>query len=67
MKLDIYPTRIECVDETGEKVFSVESFDASTASIDVPGLLTYAKWDQLAPLIRQALVDLRLVSEVDAT
>lgn len=66
MKLDIYPTRIECVDDAGEKVFSVEAFDTSTASIDVPYVLTPAQWDQIAPLIRQALVDLRLDGDVTA-
>ena len=64
MKLDIYPTRIECVDETGDLVFSVESFDEYVASLAVKATLSVADWDQIAPLIRQALVDLRLV---DAT
>jgi len=67
MKLLLCPKRIECIDEDGEVVFSVEAIDDGGADVTITELMSAAKWDQIAPLIRQALVDLRLASEVDAT
>ena len=70
MKLEFSakPSRIECVDDDGSSVFVVTPLPGGGASIHLaPTTSKTMTLDQIAPLIRQALVDLRLVSDEDAT
>jgi len=61
MKLDIYPTRIDCERDDGALMFRIKTYSETAAEIVMPTPMNASQWDQIAPLIRQALVDLRLV------
>ena len=57
--LKVYPTRFEAY-EAGDAVFQVEAFDESAATVKIDTVLNVEKWDEIAPLIRQCLVDMEL-------
>lgn len=48
----------------GERVFTVECFDDETAKIDIREVINVARWDEIAPLIRQCLVDMKLEGDI---
>lgn len=61
MRYLVYPTIIECVDpEIKVEVFTVKAFDECAAEVKIDALVGVTQWDEIAPLIRQALVDLKL-------
>ena len=39
MKITLYPTRIEAVDETGDAVFHLETFDEHTCKLEMRALI----------------------------
>lgn len=43
MSIDVYPVRIEAVDELGEVVFKIETFDEYTATIEMKTLTSPGK------------------------
>jgi len=52
----MYPIRFECVDnETDDLLFIVEMFDNKAANISIKTLVNVELWDEIAPLIREAL------------
>jgi hypothetical protein len=50
--------------EGGDGVFTVECFDEAAAKVIITDLLNVARWDEIAPLIRQCLVDMRLEGDI---
>lgn len=54
--ITMYPTMFEAVDEMGDTVFHIKCFDEAVSSISIEYTANAALWDEIAPLVRQALV-----------
>lgn len=55
-----YPIRIEAVDETGNAMFHLETFDEYTCKLDMHRLLSPDNVDATVEAIRQAVAMLKL-------
>jgi hypothetical protein len=61
MTLRMVPVEFECYDvDMKELVFTVKAFDESSANVEIKTLVNVAAWDEMAPMIRAALVALDL-------
>ena len=59
MSIEVYPTTFEAFD--GEVlIFKVEVFDENLANVTITDLMNVKTWDEISPLIRQCLVDMKL-------
>ena len=57
----LYPTHFECIDtELKQDIFTVKAFDESAAEVGIDMLVNVKDWDEIAPLIRKALLALKL-------
>ena len=65
MNIKISPVAFEAYNEIG-LMFKVEAFDEYTASLKVDTLLDVSIWDEISPLIRKCLVDMKLEVEGEA-
>ncbi len=61
MKYALYPTRFECVENDAGRqfMFSVKMFDGDSATVKIKTLVDVACWDEISPLIRNALVQMQ--------
>lgn len=59
MDIKVYPTTFEAYDEDMQ-VFKVEVFDENYAKVTINDLMNVNIWDEVSPLIRQCLVDMKL-------
>ena len=59
--MKMYPIRFEAVDND-ELVFKVEMVDEAAASVLIKTLVTVQTWDEIAALVREALVKMELTS-----
>lgn len=50
--------------ESGNLVFTVECFDEASATISIKQVINVARWDEIAPLIRQCLADMKLEGDI---
>ena len=57
--MNVFPTKFEAY-ESESPIFSVEAFDEATATVKIDSVVDVALWDEIAPLIRKCLVDMRL-------
>lgn len=60
--IEVAPTKFEGY-EDADGIFTIEAFDEATAKVIITDLVDVARWDEIAPLIRQCLVDMRLVGD----
>ena len=61
MTIDVYPVKIEAIDEIGGIVFKLETFDEHTASIEIKTLIAPGKsLTELFEAIRQGVDMLKL-------
>lgn len=59
--IEVYPVKIEAVDDIGEIVFKLETFDESAATIEIKTLVAPGKsLDELLNAIRQGVDMLKL-------
>lgn len=58
--IDTYPTKFEAYQDGDLPVFKVEAFDEFSAQITISSVVSLAEWDEIAPLIRKCLVDMKL-------
>lgn len=59
--MKVYPTQVECIDDSGEVVFRVETFDEHTASIKLADTVVSEKSvDELFASLRTAFTMLDL-------
>lgn len=61
MTFALYPTRIEAVDETGDAMFHLETFDEHTCKLDMHGFLSPDNVDETLDAIRQGVAMLKLL------
>ena len=59
MPMSMTPVAFEGYDTT-DLCFKVVAFDGHSAEITIATVVNVYMWDQMAPLIRQALVDMHL-------
>ena len=57
--MDVYPIEFECLDHD-DPIFKVKAFDGKYAEIKIDTPINVALWDQIAPLIRDCLVQMKL-------
>lgn len=62
--IDVYPTTFEAYQDHDLAVFKVEAFDEFSAQITISSVVSLAEWDEIAPLIRQCLVDMKLEGDI---
>lgn len=55
MSIKIYPTRCEAVDEDGEVVFTVATFDADCYNLEVNAVVDAENWPRIAKAIEFTL------------
>ena len=60
MSITLYPTRIEAVDEAGDAVFHLETFDEHTCKVDMNGLIGPNNLDDILDAIRRGVAMLEL-------
>ena len=60
MTITIYPTRIEAVDETGDLVFHLETFDEHTCRLEMRGLISPNNLDDVLEAIKRGVAMLEL-------
>lgn len=59
--MKVYPTNVEAVDDAGDVVFRVHTFDEHTASIEIqPTVFSEASLEELCAALRQAFKLLEL-------
>lgn len=58
--IDVYPTTFEAYQDGDIAVFKVEAFDECSAQITISSIVSVTEWDEIAPMIRQCLVDMKL-------
>lgn len=58
--IDVIPVKFEAYDDMNDGVFQVEAFDEAAATVTISTVVTVALWDEIAPLIRQCLLDMKL-------
>ena len=58
--MDVYPTEFKCFDYDGEPIFMVRSPHEGAAQIQIDAFIDVEAWDQIAPLIRDCLVQMKL-------
>ena len=62
--IDCYPVKFEAIfTESCNGVFKVTAFDECCATVEIDAPMNVAVWDEIAPMIRQCLVDMKLESE----
>lgn len=59
--MKMYPIKFEASDND-ELVFKVEMVDEAAASVLIKTLVTVQTWDEIAALVREALVKMELTS-----
>ena len=57
--IEVYPTTFEAFDDE-ILIFKVEVFDEYLANVTISDLMDVKTWDEISPLIRQCLVDMKL-------
>lgn len=62
--IDVYPTKFEAYQDGDLAVFKVEAFDECSAQITISSVISLTEWDEIAPLIRQCLVDMKLEGDI---
>lgn len=61
MTITVYPTKFEAYDnDLQEGIFTVEAFDDCAANVKISSILDVAMWDEISPMIRKCLVDMKL-------
>lgn len=60
MPITMTPTAFEGYDEIAEGAFIVRAADEAAAEITISTYINVNLWDEIAPLIRQALLAMRL-------
>jgi hypothetical protein len=61
MTLKMVPVEFECYEtDMEELVFKVKAFDQSSANVEIETVVNVESWDEMAPLIRAALVAMKL-------
>ncbi len=65
MSITLYPTRIEALDEAGDVVFHLETFDERTCHLRMAGLLGLGNLDEVLDAIKLgvAMLQLEKISE----
>lgn len=58
--IKVYPVKIEAVDEDGQVQFTMETFDASAATVEIKTSIGPGNIDQLTAAMRRAVVILEL-------
>lgn len=59
--IEVYPVKIEAVDaDTKDIVFTLETFDEYSATLDVRSVVNLAFWDELSASIREGIIMLKL-------
>jgi hypothetical protein len=66
MSIILYPTRIEAVDEAGQAMFHLESFDEHTCSLKFDGLIGPDNLTEVLDAIRAGVEMLDLKGDDDA-
>lgn len=56
--IDVYPTKFEAYD-ADSGMFKVEAFDEGGAEVKIDTIVNVALWDEIAPLIRECLVQMK--------
>ena len=57
--MKVYPTEFECLDHD-TPIFKVKAFDGEYAEVKIGTPINVALWDEIAPLIRDCLVQMKL-------
>ena len=50
-----YPTRFECVDESGDLIFNVTTFDQHSANVQIKYLVNEKNWKAISEAIQDCL------------
>jgi nitrogen regulatory protein PII-like uncharacterized protein len=58
--MKLYPTKFECIDETGAPVFTVEMFDEAAATVAIKTLVNEHSWREVAEKVAEALKRMEL-------
>lgn len=58
--IQVYPIKIEAVDETGQVQFTMETFDAQVATVEIKTVIGPGNIDELTAAMRRAVVMLEL-------
>ena len=57
--MEMYPTEFECLDHD-TPIFKIKIFDRECAEVKIDIPVDVPMWDRMAPLIREALVQMKL-------
>jgi len=60
--IEVAPTKFEAY-EGSDGIFTVTAFDEAAANVIITDLVNVARWDEISPLIRRCLIDMRLVGD----
>ena len=58
--INVYPIKIEAVDEDGDLQFTMETFDAHAATVEIKTVIGPDNIDELTAALRRAVVMLEL-------
>lgn len=58
--INVYPIKIEAVDEAGELQFTMETFDEHAATVEIKTVIGPDNIDELTAAMRRAVVMLEL-------
>ena len=58
--INVYPIKIEAVDEAGDVQFTMETFDTHCATVEIKTVIGPGNIDQLTAAMRRAVVMLEL-------
>lgn len=59
--INVYPVKIEAVDaDTGDLMFTMETFDSHAATVEIKTVIGNSNIDQLTAAMRRAVVMLEL-------
>ena len=58
MKIVMYPTEFEGVDEVGEVLFRVECFDEFCSKVEINTVVTPELWQEIATKVHEALLQI---------
>jgi len=61
--IEVAATKFEGYEDC-DGIFTVECFDEATAKVIITDLVNVARWDEIALLIRQCLVDMKLEGDI---
>lgn len=62
--IECYPTQFEAHDTvTNDALFKVKTFDECCAEVTISTVVNVELWDEIAPMIRQCLVAMKLEND----